>query len=175
MNRLLVYRVGLALAIATLFVGCVDDTGRQETSAANASVKADFAGRLLEIARNYEGYRLSDEKMRVTAAPCAAVQPHHFIHGLTPAERSAKMSSSPDASTHGKKMYFLFIKNGGPFEDSGSEKRSQPIGQVIVKEAWVPEEMQGDDRRADAIRRKVKVRRGNAWVEDEVSFAPYVS
>ncbi len=52
----------------------------------------------------------------------------------------------------------------------------EPVGQVVVKEAWVPEEVRDGERPAGPgdMRRKLKVRRGGQWVEEEVAFDPYV-
>ena len=44
------------------------------------------------------------------------------------------ISRSPDAATHGRKLYALYARHEGPYERG----RVQPGDQVFVKESWEP-------------------------------------
>lgn len=46
------------------------------------------------------------------------------------------LSVSRDPDTHGRKLYYLFSKDQRAYLQS--KDRPQPVGQVIVKEAWFP-------------------------------------
>jgi hypothetical protein len=46
------------------------------------------------------------------------------------------LSTSRDPETHGRKLYYLFAKDHGAY--LRSKDGVQPVGQVIVKEAWFP-------------------------------------
>jgi hypothetical protein len=82
-------------------------------------------------------------------------------------------SRSTDGGTHGGKLYTLFAKDHGP--SGGYLVKGQPslTGQVVVKESWVPEEVEDDGKPPEPVRRKVKVRQGDGLVEQEDSFVPY--
>jgi hypothetical protein len=137
-------------------------------------VASSFEGRLLEVARSYESYGLLEEDIRLTTADCT-FQPTQYMHGVTWPEHQAKVSSSPESSPHGKKLYFLFVKEPRPREGDKTGSTKQPVGQVVVKEAWVPEEVTGLKKLVgtQSIRRKLKVRRVDGWVERELDFNFY--
>jgi hypothetical protein len=175
MNRLLACGAAMVSALALGSAGCIGGATRPEEQAAASA--SPFEGRLLEIARSYESYGMPDEKMRLTNVICD-FSPDRFIQGLTPADRIAQVSSASDATPHGQKLYFLFVKEPRPVGQprEGQPATPEPVGQVVVKEAWVPEEVQEGERTAEAegSQRKLKVRRDGQWVEEEVSFDPYV-
>ncbi len=144
MNRFLFYRVGLALAIATPLAGCVDDTRPQETSAA----KEDFTGQLLEVARTYESYGRLDTKARWGTPLCIAI-------GRGPFTISPVFSESKHSDTHGQKLYSLFVKEASAYGDTILKDKPSPIGQVVVKESWIPEEVTDERKSFEPISRKV--------------------
>jgi hypothetical protein len=174
MKRLLFCGAGVGFALLLGPMGCTVGEPRQEEHTPNVS---SFEGRLLEIARSYESYGMPNEEMRLTEVMCA-VAPSRPIQGLTTAGHVAKASSVPDSSPHGKKLYFLFVKEPRVVGLPGETRpvSVEPVGQVVVKEAWVPEEVRDGERPAGPgdMRRKLKVRRGGQWVEEEVAFDPYV-
>lgn len=45
-------------------------------------------------------------------------------------------SASRDPETHGRKLYYLFAKDAGAYRRV--QEMPQPVGQVLVKESWVP-------------------------------------
>jgi hypothetical protein len=51
---------------------------------------------------------------------------------------TARLSASEDAGTHGGKLYFLYAKDRAAYMASAT--KDQPLGQVIVKDSWMPEE-----------------------------------
>jgi hypothetical protein len=52
-------------------------------------------------------------------------------------ERSGRphFSRSGDAATHGTKLYWLFVRDGGDYLLSADDQ-AVPVGQTLVKEAW---------------------------------------
>jgi hypothetical protein len=91
---------------------------------------------LLEIARTYESFgRLNTALLRWAPVYCRAPSPD------TPTP--ALYSKSADADTHGQKLYSLFVKWKPDGFPGGSYvvKPLNPVGQVIVKETWVPEQV----------------------------------
>jgi hypothetical protein len=89
-----------------------------------------FHERLLAIGSEYESYGRLDELVRLAPTNCAGAVPH-------PGASRAAFSLSDETDSHGRKLYFLFLRQpekyayGIHYRDS-----KQPIGQVIVKEAW---------------------------------------
>jgi len=47
------------------------------------------------------------------------------------------ISASADTGTHGRKLYYLHAKDDLAYARGGE----QPVGQVLVKEAWMPKEI----------------------------------
>jgi hypothetical protein len=167
MNRL------LAFTLALLASGCVDDKQRQEGPPAGEpaaqQTKAEAAGqqfedRLREIARTYESYGRFDANARWAPIPCAP------FDRIPPSE--PRFSVSRDEATHGRKLYSLFVKEV-PAYTSPSFGEPGPVGQVVVKEAWAPEEVTDSDRPLGPVIRRVKVREGDRLVEREDRFLPY--
>jgi hypothetical protein len=56
---------------------------------------------------------------------------------------TARMSTSGDGDTHGGKLYYLYAKDRAAYMNSATAP--QPIGQVIVKESWIPKEVAADE------------------------------
>jgi hypothetical protein len=115
----------LWLGLLMLPVGCGGpDTAKTESGT--------FDGRLLEIANSYEGYELADTSAKIVPTFCRLPPPV----GPT-------FSGSEDAATHGRKLYWLFVKEfppGGRFRAYTIDGQASPVGQAVVKEAWSPEE-----------------------------------
>jgi hypothetical protein len=117
-------------------------------AAESASSISRHQGRLLEIAQAYESYgRPEEKKIRITALACEpGPPPTAFLSGVIPPDHTAKLSVSKDAATHGKKMYFLFSRYPLDKIDINDPQgrvavSTHPVGQVVVKEAWIPEEV----------------------------------
>jgi len=157
------------LAIITVALpGCVE---KQEATAPAGPLEHDgtaqrrpFEDRLLEIAASYESYGRIDAAARWAPTDCRAP----VVGPATPA-----FSRSEDADTHGLKLYSLFAKEQGPFGSYVATGGPSPAGQVVVKEAWIPEEVTDDATPRKPLTRKVQVRSGDRLVEREDSFLPY--
>jgi Cytochrome P460 len=130
---------------------------------------AQFNERLLEIGDSYESYGRIDTTLRWGVTFCSDA-------GLTGAA-SPRFSSSSDSATHGQKLYSLFVKDRPRSLLAGNSyvRRNEPnpVGQVLVKEAWTPEEVKDDHESAEPVIRKVKVHDGDKLVEEVDSFLPY--
>ena len=90
-----------------------------------ASCAAAGDPRIDESARSYASYRRVDETRRWAPTDCEP-----------PAPKPLKVSASRDPETHGRKLYYLFAKDREAYRIA--RDRAQPVGQVIVKESWVP-------------------------------------
>ena len=164
------FRTSALLAATIMLSGCIAGVEKEAApQVAEATAPAEnpgegrpFEDRLLEIARSYESYGPLEEAMKVSGFVCDFT-PSRFITGLTPAgtftpatqKGPRPMQFSPGGSTtHGKKVYLLFAKYRflGPRENS-----AYPVGQTVVKEAWVPEEVKDEGAPLTAVSRKVKV------------------
>ena len=99
-------------------------------------VERVFAGRLLEIAAEYRRYERMDQKMHWSPTLC-------FLPPDPPVNLGAISASNSD-QTHGKKLYYLFVRKPADYKmnvwsdanDLGEP--TAPLGQVLVKEAWKP-------------------------------------
>jgi len=87
-----------------------------------------FEKELLQVAKNYKSWGRVDDEMRWAPYLCREPNP-----------AMARFSSSGDAETHGEKLYSLFAKNRKDYIEIGKTK-SASVGQVIVKESWIPQE-----------------------------------
>jgi hypothetical protein len=112
-----------------------------------------FAGRLLEIARTYPKYGRVDDLYRWA--------PHYC---RVPPPAAARFSASDDTATHGQKLYSVFARQREPYANLG--KAANPVGQVVVKESWVPEEVEGEKEPFKPVVRTVRLD------EDEKGTAP---
>lgn len=81
--------------------------------------------RVENAAREYAEYGKVDDEVRWAPHLCRQPSPPHL-----------RASASHDSGTHGRKLYYLFAKDRKAYVRENSRK--QPVGQVIVKESWVP-------------------------------------
>src|SRR5688500_11569877 len=81
--------------------------------------------RLEEPARSYASYGRVDDARRWAPTACVA-----------PVARPPRVSGRRAPETHGRKLYYLFAKDREAYRIAPD--RSQPVGQVIVKESWSP-------------------------------------
>ena len=94
--------------------------------AANPPVKAPAGDpRVEKAAREYASYGKVDDLSRWAPTLCKA-----------PAPPQPHLSTSRDAETHGRKLYYLYAKDREAYRMVQS--LDQPVGQVLVKESWVP-------------------------------------
>lgn len=96
-----------------------------------------FHPRLRAAARIYLGYGRVDDEARWAPFLCRMPRPARV-----------RMSASADPRTHGRKLYYLFAKHRDDY--MGHDARTpQPVGQVIVKEAWAPERVEPEPPPSD--------------------------
>ncbi len=98
----------------------IHDQGDMKIAAIN---KPQFHQNLLKIASEYQNYGKVDDMARWAPWLCSAPPPP-----------KARLSASTDGGTHGRKVYYLFAKN----RDAYMKKEPSPVGQVVVKESWLP-------------------------------------
>ncbi len=126
----------VALAFLAL-AGCAAPRPAQEMAAPQDPPR--FHSELLEIARTYRSFGRVDDETRWAPWLCRMPMPSR-----------ARFSESKNAETHGQKLYFLFAKQRDLYLKAATE--AQPAGQVLVKEAWIPEEVK-DEKQDDLTRR----------------------
>jgi hypothetical protein len=91
-----------------------------------------YAEKLLELAKTYERLGRIDDELRWAPGLCRMPQPGR-----------PQFSDSKDDDTHGRKLYSLFAKDQQKYFETNNVRKdvvTAPIGQIIVKESWVPEE-----------------------------------
>jgi hypothetical protein len=76
----------------------------------------------IEEALQYKSYGRVDDASRWAPMDCEPPPP--------------LKSQSRDPETHGRKLYYLFAKDREAYRIA--RDRDQPVGQVIVKESWIP-------------------------------------
>jgi hypothetical protein len=103
-----------------------------------------FHARLLEIAKSYAAFGRVDDEAHWAPTLCRAPRP-----------ATARFSASKDTKTHGQKLYSMFAGDRKSYQ--ALPEKGQPVGQVIVKQSWVPEEVTDKGQRLDPIRQRVKV------------------
>jgi len=146
--------VGVVFTLGPLLlVGCWETNPPKpdEGSVGSELMLEQLRPELLEIARTYEGFGRVDPR-QLLWAPRYCQPPDSRPN--TPA-----LSASGDAETHGRKLYSLFV-NMWP-EDaeplgSYTSKTASPVGQVIVKESWVPEVVTDPEAKREPVVKKVK-------------------
>jgi hypothetical protein len=162
MNRL----VCTPALVVVLLCGCANNsaTNAPTTPPEDTAQSQSFESRLLEIAASYQSFG--------RATPAARWAPM-YCRPYVPPTPEVALSRSTDGATHGRKLYALFAKDLLQSGDYVVKGQPSPVGQVIVKESWVPEEMTDDGRPLEPVRRKVMVRQGEALVERDDVFVPY--
>lgn len=153
-TRLIFRSVGIALLVLLGPLGCFRHDANKESSsqppATQVAVAAGeirpFDARLLEIANSYKNYPRFNDHLVVGPTLCAP--------GFTSSDTKPMMrvSASQDSTTHGRKVYWLYVKEAAPGSAPGdyvAAGKPNPIGQVTVKESWVAEEVKPGDKNAD--------------------------
>jgi hypothetical protein len=159
-------RISLSLAMAALsalvLTSSVPGEGKPGPRTEPPAINLEqFHARLLAIAQSYPLYGRLDNNVRWAPTFCRA--PLAVAH----------VSASKDTGTHGQKLYSLFVKIPEPYLELA---RQAPVGQVIIKESWVPQEVKDPARtRQDVLSRKLTVRTedGKGVKEIQDRFLPY--
>jgi hypothetical protein len=106
-----------------------------------------FAERLLEIARTYPKYGRVDDLYRWAPQDCRVPPP-----------AAARFSASADTATHGQKLYSVFARQREPYANVA--RTISPVGQAIVKESWVPEEVTAEKEPFQPVVRTLRLDEG---------------
>lgn len=99
----------------------------------------NFERELKEAVSKYLTWPRADDRSRWAPEDCRLPTPPR-----------ARASASTDEATHGRKLYSVFAKNPWAYAGLQPEKPA-PVGQVVVKQSWVPVEVTGaeaDEARA---------------------------
>lgn len=165
--------LGLALAAACCSAPSAAPTGPADVTPSPAQTPSidDERTRALEdqlraIAREYTGYARVSSHLNWSPQMCR-----------TPGPPTARMSAAPDGSPHGRKLYTLYARDrdaylamsfrwlferptapGAP----SSEPIINPVGQVVVKQAFTPEP-------ADELRARYDAWQGRSCNADEAA------
>jgi hypothetical protein len=96
-----------------------------------------FRNDLQKIAAEYKSWGRVDDDMRWAPWLCR-----------TPNPGRAHVSASKDEQTHGQKLYSLFARNRDEYCQLAKGKTVN-VGQAVVKQSWMPEEVADPAERAD--------------------------
>jgi hypothetical protein len=134
---------------------------------AKESVESPFAKDLLKAAADYKTWGRVDDEARWSPFYCRAPDP------AQPA-----FSASQDEQTHGQKLYSLFAKKRNGYLAIAATK-SAAVGQIIVKQSWIPEEITDPKEQSKKINAFEKIQLTQAVPEREPHgtedhFHPYV-
>jgi hypothetical protein len=156
--------------------GCADGVmvpdppaSEQPASASEGDVHL-FEGRIREIAQIYKSYG------RITnVLPGERRPPACLCHmGIWVIDVGCLFSDNGYGPTHGRRLYSLFVKDRqlGPYDESYTmEGKPSPVGQVVVEEAWVPDEAIKDGKPITSIERRVRL--PDASQEERNDYLPY--
>jgi hypothetical protein len=136
---LLLFASGIAIALGCT-QGLDGDSTRDQSDTthdrkATEETQPEFHAQLLEIAANYQALGRFDELLRFGPPPCSAPLDGEEQTPRKPEPSRVRFSKSNDADTHGKKLYYLYVKDQKSY---GYVSKKQDVGQVVVKEAWTP-------------------------------------
>ncbi|HPF40708.1 MAG TPA: hypothetical protein P5081_00175 [Phycisphaerae bacterium] len=88
---------------------------------------------ILAAARDYRSFDFVSPELRWSPYDCAPPPP------IGP-----RFSASDSEATHGRKLYYLYARNGEAYMSLPTREGPQPTGQTLVKEAWIPREVAAD-------------------------------
>jgi hypothetical protein len=115
----------------------------ESVGASESDVNRQFDERLREIAGEYQKWSCVTPMAKRAPALCRAV---------TARDYTPERSRSGDLATHGSKLYYLYVRMRDSYysvhvnaDDAfqGSQSNTSPVGQALVKESWVPVEVDG--------------------------------
>ncbi len=98
------------------------------TAPPGVAVEPRWNAGLRAIGREYASWGRVDDEYRWAPFLCRLPSP-----GL------ARFSGAPAAEEHGQKLYSLFARDRAAYVGLASPGGGTPVGQAVVKEAWVPE------------------------------------
>lgn len=137
------HRFVLSISIAALLVQCTGLESRANPEQAKQAAVTKYVNdpafhkAILTATTNYKRWGKLDTQLRlapVACLPALGMGPRPGLPLPLDAKTKPKMSESGDGSTHGRKLYYLYIQDSMAY----SNFTAQPVGQTIVKESWVP-------------------------------------
>lgn len=141
LGRLPRLAAGLLLALSACSTGSGERPPAQQPDAPGAAKPSDaFTSGLLAVAGAYTTYGRIGVRPEWAPTLCAAPRDPD-------AEFDApRFSESGDDATHGQKLYYLYAADRRSYRagSAGAPAEVSPVGQVVVKEAWIPEEVKGE-------------------------------
>lgn len=145
-------QIPIALFTILLLGACAQRIEKSGKEIADRPENKSVRDQLLAIQDEYTSYHESGRPPGWKPAPCAAASPYRSGNddyiisygGDTVPRQLLKMqrSGSRDLATHGESLFYLFIKELGPYRRGGN----QPFGQVIVKQTWKPRKVNKENR-----------------------------
>src|SRR5262245_57773259 len=151
-------------AAAWLIASRADDTARK-TADGFTLAQQQFANKLLDSVKEYEKFGRVDDEYRWAPELCRMPNPGR-----------AQVSASSDSDTHGKKLYSLFAKDRWAYVLQNGMGKPVAVGQVIVKESWVPEEVKDVVKKEILTKEHRKRKQGESYDFNNYDhFSPYAT
>ncbi|QVL30491.1 hypothetical protein KIH39_16715 [Telmatocola sphagniphila] len=157
--------------LALIPFGLITGFSTNPSAHATEDPKSDerpFHKELLKAAAEYKSWGRVDDEYRWAPWLCR-----------TPEPGRARVSASKDEATHGQKIYSLFAKNQRDYMNVLPEKSAR-VGQIVVKESWVPEEITDEKLKpsksadfSNVIETKATPQAPREWNEKDDHFYPY--
>jgi hypothetical protein len=159
----------LLIALVPLLTGCGDqpqariradvldlslNSSGPNVPPAKTAQPQEFEERLLEIAHSYESYGRVHADYQWALAMCD--DSSTFLPELA-------ISNTSDSRAHGRKLYALYAKMSSEPDLYLAEEALNPVGQVVVKESWVPEEVDPGRGPGDPLSALVQARSDNPF------------
>jgi hypothetical protein len=122
------------LLLITAAAGCIGMAGLvsadpPQPAVSDKPAEGPFHKDLLKVAADYKTWGRVDDEMRWAPTLCRA-----------PAPGRVYQSASMDNATHGQKLYSIFARKRDDYFQHLKGK-TVAVGQVIVKQSWLPEEV----------------------------------
>lgn len=117
--------------------GAISDDKTPDTTA-RESAAGPFHEAVLKVAAEYKAWGRVDDEMRWAPMLCRPGAPG-----------TVYLSASQNDETHGRKLYSLFARRREDYARLGKSRDPVAVGQVIVKQSWLPEEITEPSQRPD--------------------------
>ena len=151
---------GLGMFLAAIIPLLAGETPESKTQAPLPAAVKPFVDKVLDVAKKYEQFGRVDDEFRWAPWLCR-----------TPNPGKVAFSGSSDNETHGRKLYSLFANERDAYFQL-SAKKTAPVGQILVKESWLPEQTSTPPSKELEFRKlNARDRHGEELVDH---FSPYV-
>lgn len=102
------------------------------------SVDGPFHKAILKTAGEYVAWGRVDDEMRWAPTKCLSTAPGRVY-----------VSASQNEETHGRKLYSVFARQREDYASLEESTDAVAVGQVVVKQSWVPQEVADPRQRPD--------------------------